>query len=59
MLLGPNGELRLYLEGLADADDVTSYVKENPFGQPAISTTHSEWEFYSKIINAIELETFK
>ncbi|KAL6133562.1 hypothetical protein ACLB2K_065797 [Fragaria x ananassa] len=59
VLLGPNGELRLHLEGLADADDVTSYVKENPFGHPAISTTHSDWEFYSKIINAIELETFK
>ncbi|XP_024186457.1 uncharacterized protein LOC112191369 [Rosa chinensis] len=48
--LGPNGELRLYLEGLADADDVTSYVKDHPFGQPAITTTHSDWDFYSKIL---------
>ncbi|KAB2631021.1 hypothetical protein D8674_008540 [Pyrus ussuriensis x Pyrus communis] len=45
------GELRLYLDGLADADDVTSYVKEHPFGQPAITTKHSDWGFYSKIIN--------
>ncbi|XP_062005745.1 uncharacterized protein LOC133722905 [Rosa rugosa] len=48
--LGLNGELRLYLEGLADADDVTSYVKDHPFGQPAITTTHSDWDFYSKIL---------
>ncbi|XP_062167688.1 uncharacterized protein LOC133873901 [Alnus glutinosa] len=50
--LGPSGDLRLYLEGLVDADDVPSYVKEHPFGKPAISSsTHSDWEFYSKIIS--------
>ncbi|KAK9921182.1 hypothetical protein M0R45_029703 [Rubus argutus] len=52
--LGPDGELRLYLEGLADADDVTSYVKEHPFGQPAITATHSDWNFYSKIITRFQ-----
>lgn len=44
------GELRLYLEGLADAESVTCYVKEQPFGQPAITPLHSEWGFYSKIV---------
>ncbi|KAL5807503.1 hypothetical protein ACOSQ4_030236 [Xanthoceras sorbifolium] len=48
--LGSNGELRLYLDGLVEADDVPSYVKENPFGQAAITSTHPEWVFYSQII---------
>ncbi|KAJ7976043.1 NLI interacting factor-like phosphatase [Quillaja saponaria] len=49
--LGPNGEIRLYLDGLADADDVTSYVKDHPYGQPAITPAHSDWEYYAKIIS--------
>ncbi|XWS43474.1 hypothetical protein CRYUN_Cryun16bG0107200 [Craigia yunnanensis] len=48
--LGPSGELRLYLDGLASADDVPSYVKAHPFGQPAITPMHSDWHYYSKII---------
>uniref|UniRef100_A0A2N9ICR1 Mitochondrial import inner membrane translocase subunit TIM50 n=1 Tax=Fagus sylvatica TaxID=28930 RepID=A0A2N9ICR1_FAGSY len=52
--LGPNGDLRLYLEGLVDADDVPSYVKEHPFGQPAITPAHSDWEFYSTIITHLQ-----
>lgn len=35
--LGPQGDLRKYLEGLAEADDVPSYVKEHPFGKPGIT----------------------
>lgn len=52
--LGPKGELRLYLDGLADADDVPSYVKEHPFGQPAVTTAHSDWGYYSKIISRFQ-----
>ncbi|KAK4837740.1 hypothetical protein QYF36_008046 [Acer negundo] len=48
--LGPKGELRLYLEGLVDADDVPSYVKNHTFGQPAITSMHPDWDFYSNII---------
>lgn len=48
--LGPNGELRVFLDGLADAKDVQSYVKDHPIGQPAITPSHSEWDYYSKII---------
>ncbi|KAK1589302.1 hypothetical protein Q3G72_032536 [Acer saccharum] len=48
--LGPEGELRLYLEGLVDAEDVPSYVKDHSFGQPAITSMHPDWEFYSKVI---------
>jgi hypothetical protein len=54
--LGPGGDLRLYLEGLVDADDVPSYVKDHPFGQPAITPTHSDWEFYSNIISRFQKE---
>ncbi|TXG58356.1 hypothetical protein EZV62_016185 [Acer yangbiense] len=48
--LGPEGELRLYLEGLVDAEDVPSYVKDHSFGQPAITSMHPDWDFYSKVI---------
>ncbi|GFP92624.1 hypothetical protein PHJA_001406600 [Phtheirospermum japonicum] len=36
-LLGPNGELRKYLDGLVDAKDVLTYVKDHPFGQTPIT----------------------
>lgn len=49
--LGPNGELRRYLDGLARAADVPAYVKEHPFGQSAITATHPDWDFYSNIID--------
>ncbi|KAK7337177.1 hypothetical protein VNO77_17739 [Canavalia gladiata] len=48
-VLDPKGELCLYLKGLADAHDVQSYVKEHPFGQPAITSSHPDWEFYSQV----------
>ncbi|KAL2509254.1 Haloacid dehalogenase-like hydrolase (HAD) superfamily protein [Forsythia ovata] len=48
--LGPNGWLRSFLEGLADADDVPSYVKKHRFGHPPITPSHSDWHYYSKIV---------
>ncbi|KAM7531643.1 hypothetical protein LguiB_035053 [Lonicera macranthoides] len=48
--LGPKGELQMYLDGLADSSSVPCYVKEHPFGQPAITPSHSDWHYYSKII---------
>lgn len=48
--LAPNGELRVFLDGLAEAKDVQTYVKDNPFGMPAITPSHSDWRYYSKII---------
>nr|KAJ0226314.1 hypothetical protein LSAT_V11C100020740 [Lactuca sativa] len=50
--LGPNGELRAFLDGLADAIDVPSYVKDNPFGEAAITPSHPHWDFYSEIISS-------
>ncbi|XP_057506494.1 uncharacterized protein LOC130789677 [Actinidia eriantha] len=48
--LGPNSELRIFLDGLVDAEDVPSYVKDYQIGQPPITEAHSDWEFYSKIV---------
>ncbi|XP_028093544.1 uncharacterized protein LOC114293625 [Camellia sinensis] len=50
-VLGPEEELREFLNGLADADNVQSYVKENRVGQPAITEAHPEWAYYSKIVH--------
>ncbi|KAF5737493.1 hypothetical protein HS088_TW13G00374 [Tripterygium wilfordii] len=55
--LGRNGALRVYLDGLANADNVPSYVKEHPFGQPPVSATHRDWVYYSKIIRSLGKET--
>ncbi|KAK1371061.1 hypothetical protein POM88_037153 [Heracleum sosnowskyi] len=35
--LGPEGDLRVYLEGLALAENVQEYVKNHPFGQRPIN----------------------
>ncbi|KAM0951368.1 putative FCP1 domain, HAD superfamily protein [Dioscorea sansibarensis] len=48
--LGPGGDLRVYLEGLAVIDDVQHYVREHPFGQAAITDKHPDWSFYLQII---------
>uniref|UniRef100_A0A0E0LG67 FCP1 homology domain-containing protein n=1 Tax=Oryza punctata TaxID=4537 RepID=A0A0E0LG67_ORYPU len=44
--LGPGGDLRVYLENLATADDVQRYVQEHPFGQPSITKSDRHWNFY-------------
>ncbi|KAF6165036.1 hypothetical protein GIB67_000620, partial [Kingdonia uniflora] len=49
-IVGPGGDLRNYLEGLAMAQDVQKYVEQRPFGQNAITTTHPSWEFYLQVI---------
>lgn len=52
--LGPNGELRVFLEGLAEAKYVQSYVKDHPFGVGAITPSHPDWGYYSRIIRFLE-----
>ncbi|GKC19577.1 uncharacterized FCP1 homology domain-containing protein-like protein [Tanacetum coccineum] len=54
--LGPDGELRAFLNGLAEANDVPTYVKEHPFGEAAITPSHSDWGYYSKIICSLGKE---
>lgn len=48
--LGPEGDLRVFLEGLAYAEDVQEYVKNNPFGQAPISDKNPSWKYYSRVI---------
>ncbi|KAK4348422.1 hypothetical protein RND71_031177 [Anisodus tanguticus] len=49
--LGPKGDMQKFLDGLVDADDVPTYVKEHPLiGQPAITASHRDWDYYAKII---------
>ncbi|XP_054806092.1 leashin-like [Prosopis cineraria] len=44
--LGPGGDLRVYLEGLAMAENVQEYVASHPFGQPPITESSPHWDFY-------------
>ncbi|XP_062193673.1 uncharacterized protein LOC133897116 isoform X3 [Phragmites australis] len=52
--LGPGGDLRIYLERLAAADDVQVFVRDNPFGQPSIKESDPNWNFYVQIIDKVE-----
>lgn len=52
-LSGPNGVLREFLKGLAEANDVPTYVKDNPIEEPAITSSHSDWDYYSKVIRSL------
>ncbi|KAF7135787.1 hypothetical protein RHSIM_Rhsim08G0144600 [Rhododendron simsii] len=54
--LGPGGDLRVYLEGLALADHVQKYVEQNPFGQRPITNKNLSWGFYCKIIGKTSSE---
>ncbi|KAG5556679.1 hypothetical protein RHGRI_007071 [Rhododendron griersonianum] len=49
-VLGSKGELRLFLDGLAEVANVPSYVKEHRIGQPAITESDPNWDYYSKIV---------
>lgn len=49
--LATGGKLRVYLEGLAMADNVQKYVKQNPFGQRAITKSSATWTYYSKVVS--------
>ncbi|GMI76776.1 hypothetical protein HRI_001346900 [Hibiscus trionum] len=54
--LAPGGDLRTYLERLAEADNVQKFIEQNPFGQPAITEADPHWDFYSQIIEAKTLQ---
>lgn len=51
---GIGGDLRVYLEKMATAEHVQYYVKDNPFGQPAITDSHPYWKFYLRIIENLD-----
>lgn len=49
-VVGPGGDLRIYLEELLKAEHVQKYVEQHPFGQRAIDDTSSDWKFYSDVL---------
>jgi len=51
---GPGGDLRVYLEGLAMAENVKTYVSENPFGQRPIRKANPSWGYYSRVIESVQ-----
>lgn len=55
--LGTGGDLRVYLESLADAEDVRRFVEEHPFGQKAIDESSSNWNFYSGVLRSLSMHT--
>ncbi|XP_018723248.2 uncharacterized protein LOC104420717 isoform X2 [Eucalyptus grandis] len=48
--LGPGGDLRVYLESLALADNVRKYVEQNPFGQRAVTNSNPSWKYYKRVL---------
>ncbi|KAF9624556.1 hypothetical protein IFM89_011730 [Coptis chinensis] len=55
--LAPGGDLRIYLEGLAIAENVQKYIEQHPFGQGSITNKNQSWSYYLKIINKFRLPT--
>ncbi|MFS8031832.1 putative protein-serine/threonine phosphatase [Helianthus anomalus] len=51
--LGPDGDLRVYLEGVAASENVKTYVEQHPFGQRAIDETSPDWAFYSRVLKNV------
>ncbi|AEC09267.1 haloacid dehalogenase-like hydrolase family protein [Arabidopsis thaliana] len=52
-LLDPEGEFCSYLDGLANSSDVQAYIKEHPFGQPMIDSSHLDWSYYRRVSNIV------
>lgn len=50
------GELRVYLEGLANTKDMHKYVEEHPFGQEGITERSKFWNFYCEVINSLSTD---
>ncbi|CAA7408727.1 unnamed protein product [Spirodela intermedia] len=51
--LGPDGEMRTFLEGLAAAEtEVPSYVASHRLGQEPITAVHPDWKFYSRVLRS-------
>lgn len=56
--LGPGGDIRVYLEGLAAAESIQEFVEQQPFGQGPINESSASWPFYLKVLRKVyTLET--
>lgn len=53
-MTGPEGDLRIYLQGLALAENVRKYVSENPFGQRPIREANPSWVYYRRVIESVQ-----
>jgi hypothetical protein len=53
-MAGSGGDLRVYLEGLAVAENTQKYVKRNPFGQRPITQRNKSWDFYQTAISSLK-----
>ncbi|KAI3503234.1 hypothetical protein L1887_31673 [Cichorium endivia] len=51
--LGPEGDLRVYLEGVGTTENVKMYVKQHPFGQNDIDEKSPHWAFYSRVLKDV------
>ncbi|XP_044467887.1 ubiquitin-like domain-containing CTD phosphatase 1 [Mangifera indica] len=51
--LGAGGDLRVYLEGLAEVENIQKFVEQHPFGQSAITEKSESWDFYLQAINSV------
>ncbi|KAJ1388492.1 HAD superfamily [Sesbania bispinosa] len=51
--LGDGGDLRTFLEGLANAENMRNYIQENAFGQPPITETSQECQYYQKVLSSL------
>ncbi|MED6140402.1 hypothetical protein PIB30_092804 [Stylosanthes scabra] len=49
--LGGRGDVREYLDGLANAKSMKKYVEEHPIGQQPITKRSPNWNFYFNIIS--------
>ncbi|KAH0906047.1 hypothetical protein HID58_037874 [Brassica napus] len=47
--LGDDGDRRLYLKKLVEAENVQEFIQKNPFGQEAIKEGNKDWQFYKEI----------
>ncbi|XP_065858820.1 uncharacterized protein [Euphorbia lathyris] len=48
--LGHGGELRAYLEELAESENVQNFVEQHPLGQNPITKKSETWGFYLKVL---------
>ncbi|XP_010514666.1 PREDICTED: uncharacterized protein LOC104790588 isoform X2 [Camelina sativa] len=53
--LGNGGDLRLHLQRLVEAENVQEFIKNNPFGQEAITEASESWEFYRETIRMLHV----
>ena len=47
------GDLREYVGGLANVENIPKYVEEHPFGQEAITKTSQSWNFYQQVLASL------